>query len=71
MTSLGDSSMLELDNIGLPVFIAAPHSVQELSTNICGLTVMYHILFGTRDVEMPQGEDGKVGQVEGVNGTRR
>ena len=71
MNSLGDSSMLELENVGLPVFIAAPHSVQELSTNICGLTVMYHILFGTRDVEMPQGEDGDVGQVEGVNGTCR
>lgn len=63
--------MLEFENVGLPIFVAAPCSAQELSTNICGLTVMHQVLFGTRDVEMPRGEDGEVSQVEGINGTRR
>ena len=71
VNSLGDSSMLEFENVGLPIFVAAPCSAQELSTNICGLTVMHQVLFGTRDVEMPRGEDGEVSQVEGINGTRR
>lgn len=71
MNSLGDSSMLEFENVRLSIFVTAPCSAQELFTNICGLTVMYQVLFSTRDVEMPQGEDGEVSQVEGINGTRR
>ena len=49
--------MLEFENVRLSIFVTAPCSAQELFTNICGLTVMYQVLFSTRDVEMPQGED--------------